>query len=424
LTPGIVDRAIQVQMPDFAHTLRPSARPLRILTLTSLYPSSVDPRHGIFVETRLRKLSEVAPVEIEVIAPVPWFPSTNARFGKYAHHAATPRIEHRHGVTVRHPRYLVIPKIGMALQPAAMAAVAERAIADVLDQGFDFDVIDAHYFYPDGVAAAHAAKRFGKPFVVTARGSDVNLIAGMPGPCARIRETAEQAGRVIAVSAALKEALIALGVRAEHIEILRNGVDTSIFRPVDREAMRARLGVGDAPFIASVGNLVEEKGHDLVLGAVSRIPNAVAVFVGSGPCAATLRAGVQRLGMTDRVRFLGNMPQAELAALYTAADVLALGSTREGWPNVLLEAMACGTPVVATDVGGVREIVTAAIAGRVVERRSPGEFAAALEAVLASAGDRQKVRAYAASFDWETIARRLFQIFGEVAAAQSGRKRG
>jgi teichuronic acid biosynthesis glycosyltransferase TuaC len=415
--PGIAERVPAAEVSGPALAAQTGTRRLRVLTLTSLYPSTANARHGIFVETRLRKLKDIAPVDVEVIAPVPWFPFTDPRFGDYARYAATPPIERRHDITVRHPRYVVIPKIGMSLQPAAMAAATLRAVREVIDRGFDFDVIDAHYFYPDGVAAARLARQFDKPFVITARGSDVNLIARMPGPRAKILAAAAEAGRVIAVSAALKRALVALGVRAEHVEVLRNGVDMALFRPVDRESMRAELGAGAAPLIASVGNLVAEKGHDLVLRAAARMPHARVVIVGTGRQAAALRSEAKRLGMTDRVRFVDPMAQEKLAALYTAADVLALGSTREGWPNVLLEAMACGTPVVATDVGGVREIVAADVAGQVVESREPEAFAAALRTVLLAPPERAKVRAYSASFDWQSIARRQFEILSEVAGA-------
>ena len=134
-------------------------RPLRVLTLTTLYPSGVNPRHGVFVETRLRKLIEAAPVDLRVIAPVPWFPFSAARFGRYAQYASTPRVERRHDIDVIHPRYLTLPKVGMRLQPGSIARSIEGAIEALLEQGWDFDVIDAHYFYPDGVAAARVARR-------------------------------------------------------------------------------------------------------------------------------------------------------------------------------------------------------------------------------------------------------------------------
>src|SRR5262249_5112053 len=162
----------------------------------------------------------------------------------------------------------VVPPIGMAWQPGALAGAGTRAATRLAKQGWTCDVLDAHYLYPDGVAAAHVARELGVPFVVTARGSDVNLVARMPGPRQRILAALAQAGGIIAVSAALKQALADLGVAPERIEVLRNGVDTTLFAPTPNEPVRAQLRVGNDRLVVSVGNLVAEKGHDLVLAAV------------------------------------------------------------------------------------------------------------------------------------------------------------
>jgi glycosyltransferase involved in cell wall biosynthesis len=384
--------------------------PLRVLTLTTLYPSAANPRHGVFVETRLRKLVEMASVDLRVIAPVPWFPFSAARFGRYARYALTPRIERRHGIDVIHPRYFTLPKVSMRLQPASIARSMEAAIEKLLEQGWDFDVIDAHYFYPDGVAAARVARRFSRPLVITARGSDINLIAKISGPGRLIRQAAEQAASVIAVSAALRRELIGLGVVGDHVEVVRNGVDTSLFCLRDRRLAREALGLDARPLVASVGNLVREKGHELVLTAVARLDGVQVAIVGAGPEKQRLQTLAAGLGLGGRARFMDNMPQAKLADLYGAADVLALGSTREGWPNVLLEAMACGTPVVATNVGGVMEIVGDDSVGAVVTRRDPEEFATALRRIIERGSNREQIRSYASRFDWGSVARRHYGL--------------
>ena len=395
---------------------------LRVLTMTTLFPSDADPRHGIFVETRLRKLRECAPVDLQVIAPVPWFPFDWRIAGRYAAYAATPHLEQRHGAWIRHPRFLSIPRVGMAMQPAALASASLRAAGELLNAGWHCDVIDAHYLYPDAVAAAVLARRMGRPFVVTARGSDVNLIAQMPAPRRRILAALEQAGRIITVSEALKRSLVGIGVPAADIEVLRNGVDMTLFQPTGRDTVRSRLGVQAAPLIASIGSLVALKGHDLVLRAAQRIIGAHVVLVGRGPERGRLGALVEELGLQERAHFLDDLPQSELASIYSAADVLALGSAREGWPNVLLEAMACGTPVVAMDVGGVREIVTSGAVGEVVATRGAREFAAALERVLAQRPERAAVRSHAARFSWDPIARRYYEILAQVAQGGGGTK--
>ncbi len=388
---------------------------LRVLTLTTLYPNARAPRHGIFVETRLRELQRRMPVQLRVIAPVPWFPSSWKGFGKYAEYAAVPHEEDRHAIAVQHPRYAMVPKIGMRWQPAAVAQSAWRALRE---RPGEFDVIDAHYLYPDGVAAMLLAARLGKPFVATARGSDVNLIATLPGPRAAILRMARAAAKVITVSEALRRALIALGVNPSHIETLRNGVDTERFSPLPQQEARRELGLPEGPLAVSVGNLAEEKGHDLVLDAAARIPGLRTVVVGEGPQRVALEARARTLGIADRTTFLDNMPQDRLRWVYSAADVLALGSRREGWPNVLLEAMACGTPVVATNVGGVPEIVADPAAGIVVASRDPEAFAGALTRVLEPARpeSRSAVRDLACGFSWEPVVHRYYETLGAAAA--------
>jgi len=390
-------------------------RNLNVLTLTTLYPNRCFPRHGIFVETRLRELRTRAPVRLRVIAPVPWFPSTWKGFGRYADYAAVPPAEIRDSVVVQHPRYLMVPRIGMRWQPMAVAWSALRALGPSTAAGGDCDVLDAHYLYPDGVAAMLVAKRLTRPFVVTARGSDVNLIGKLPGPRKAILRVARAAARVIAVSEALKRSLVSLGVDGSRVEVLRNGVDTSLFSPVAQQVARADLGIADGPLVVSVGNLVVEKGHDLVVAAFAHLPGATLVVVGEGSLRAHLEDLAGRLGVGRRVRFLPNMPQERLRSVYCAADLLALGSQREGWPNVVLEAMACGTPVVATNVGGVPEIIADPAAGEIVDSREPVTFAAAMARVLARAPDRDQVRAIASGFGWDPVARRYYELLASAA---------
>ncbi len=392
-------------MPDQTH---PQSAPIaaagparyRILTFTSLYPNNAQPRHGVFVEQRLRHLVASGHVEIKVIAPVPWFPWSHPRFGRYAQYACAAHDEVRYGIAVSHPRYPSIPKIGMAPAPFLMAAATAAAMRRVIEDGYDFDLIDAHYFYPDGVAAVMLGKLLGKLVVVTARGSDINLIARYRVPAALIRWAMRHTAGLVTVSRALKEALVALGVSAEKITVLRNGVDLELFHPVEREAERRRLGLTGVTLI-SVANLVEGKGHDVVIRALARLPETNLLVAGDGPQEHALRALAQGLGVAGRVRFLGGMAQEELRCYYTAADVLVLASAREGWPNVLLEAMACGTPVVATRVGGIPEILAPGGPGILVDERTPEAVAAAVRALCADAPDRARTRRYAERFSWD-----------------------
>jgi glycosyltransferase involved in cell wall biosynthesis len=316
---------------------------IRTLLFSTLYPNSVRPAHGIFVETRLRHLLASGQVETRVVAPVPWFPLRHKAFGEYAQHAAVPRRETRNGMQIEHPRYLLLPKIGMNRVPYDLArtglAAARRLIAD----GYDFDLIDAHYFYPDGVAASLIGKALDKPVVITARGTDINLIPEYEKPRKMILQAARDCAAMITVCAALKEAIVELGGAEQKITALRNGVDLALFQPEDRLPARAAFGMNSRFAIASVGHLIERKGHHLAIEALAQMNDVELYLAGTGEEEVPLRALVSRLALEDRVHFLGALPQKRLRTLYSAVDCLVLASSREGWANVLLEAIAWGS---------------------------------------------------------------------------------
>ena len=258
-----------------------SNSPIRILTITTLYPNSEQPAHGIFVENRLRWLTKDGRVTAEVIAPVPWAPPIlqNPEFLKLR---AVPRKENRNGFTVYHPRYVVLPKVGMNVTPYTLYQSVYRQFRKLVNAGDRFDLIDAHYFYPDGVAAAMLGQRFGIPVVITARGTDINLIPQFSRPRQLILNAAENAGALITVCQALKDQLIELGVPDSKITALRNGVDLEQFKPLDRDALRDKWELAGF-VVASVGLLIERKGHHLVLEALATVPDVTLLIAGAGP---------------------------------------------------------------------------------------------------------------------------------------------
>jgi len=393
-------------------------RRIRSLLFSTLYPSTASPLHGIFVETRLRELLKTGDVEAKVVAPVPWFPTANARFGAWSRFAATPRHEDRGGVEIWHPRYPLPPKIGMSAAPFALALGARPVVARLIREGFDFDLIDAHYYYPDGVAAALLAQWFDKPFVVTARGTDLNLLPQFAIPRRLIQWTARRAAASIGVSRALTDILAELGAPRERLFTLRNGVDLQRFRPLPKAESRTALGLPtQARIVLTVGHLVALKGNDLVVDAVARLraagQNVYLAIVGDGEERTQLEVRVTRLGLTDRVRFAGAVANADLAQWYSSADVLALASSREGWPNVLLESMACGTPVIASKIASTPEIVRDPVAGELFVRE-PAAIAAAISRVLARPNDRTAVRRYAEQFGWDATSSAQLSLFGSV----------
>ncbi|MEX2481036.1 MAG: glycosyltransferase family 4 protein [Gammaproteobacteria bacterium] len=391
---------------------------LSLLVYTNLFPNARQPRHGIFVERRLRHLLNDYPVAARVVAPVPWFPLASARFGQYGAYAGVPYEEDSDGLAVYHPRYLVMPKLSWYFAPA-LQYVATRRLVRRLHAEQPVDVIDAHYFYPDGVAAVMLGRDLGVPVCISARGSDINHIAEFPLARRWILWAAAHADGLITVAGALRDRLIELGVAGERIEVLRNGVDLERFRPMVREPLRRELDL-EGRVLLSVGNLIELKGHHLVIEALASMAEGTLLIIGEGPMRTALMRLARECGVADRVRFVGLVAQAELPRYYAAADVLVLASSREGWANVLLEAMACGTPVVATRVGGTPEVVAAPAAGVLVDERSAAGIQSGLEQLFAALPERAATRAYAEGFSWADTSRGQYELFEAVLARRRG----
>jgi glycosyltransferase involved in cell wall biosynthesis len=292
----------------------------------------------------------------------------------------------------------------MLLQPFFMAAAMAPRLRRLADSGFLFDVIDAYYFYPDGVAATLLARHFNVPAVLTAYGSDINLLPHHAVPRRLIRWAANRADALTTVSQALCEELAALGAPREKLNVILNGVDLQLFAPPqDRAALRSKLGL-DGPTLLAVGNLVRLKGHELMLRTLTLVPDVRLLVIGSGPEEERLQHQARALRIADRVRFLGHVEQSALPMYYGAADALLHTSTSEGIPNVLLEAMACGTPIIATNVGGVPEVVRTSRVGLLIDHRDPAAVAEAIRTLLADNADREAIRKYACEFAWSHTA--------------------
>lgn len=394
----------------------PQQPPIRTLLFSTLYPSSVRPGHGIFVETRLRELLNSRSVQTKVVAPVPWFFSTDPRYGDYARMAQTPSREQYNGIDVIHPRYFLPPKIGMNLAPFTLALGSRPAIQHLLDEGFDFDVIDAHYYYPDGVAAALLAKYFNKPLIITARGSDINLISNYAIPRKLMQWASHRAYASIGVSQALTQAMANIGMPQTRLKTMPNGVDLDRFHLQPQHDARVTLGWPAQPTLLSVGNLVENKGHHIAIESLHHLPDFRLVIAGEGPEHNALQLLAIQLDVASRVHFMGRVAQDLLATCYCAADILVLASSREGWPNVLLESMACGTPVVATNVGGVPEIITSEIAGRLLATRDAAGAVQSIQDLWRNMPSRKAVQARALGSSWQSTTDQQINLFDRIVA--------
>ena len=379
---------------------------MRAVVLSSTFPNANQPTLGIFVRERMTALARHC--ELRVVAPIPWFPANGLIRG--SRYVGLAPVEAGGPFPVYHPRVLSIPRYLKCVDGILYAASLVRFMSR-LRRDFPFDLIDAHFAYPDGLAAVLLGRLLRRPVVVTLRGSIVRLQHyRLHRP--QIRWALDHAAQVIAVSQSLKDVATDLGVDARHISVIPNGVDLAKFRPKVRSAAREACGLPlDRPIILTVGGIYEGKGQHHVVEALARLsarrPDAVYVMVGEDRrdgYVEGLRERVARAGLGERVRFAGRKPHDALADWYSAADVFCLATRSEGWANVLLEALACGTPVVATRVGGNAEIVPSDRYGLLVAHGDVPALADALDRAIESRWDRAALAAYAAGHTWDAAA--------------------
>jgi glycosyltransferase involved in cell wall biosynthesis len=355
---------------------------MRILALTNLYPNPFQPHRAPFNRHQFRILAEKHPVR--VIAPVAWTDEWRAR------RSGLPRLPHsrqatQDGLQMVHPRYLFPPKFGRQWHGTCYQWSVRRAFWRAVAE-FEPGIVFAPWAYPDGWAAVRLAKSAGLPVVIQVHGSDVLLLDRFPARSRRTIEALCGADGVIAVSEDLARRVVALGVDPSRVKMIHDGVDRSVFHPGSKTAARQKLGLKlDEPMLLFVGNLLPVKGLDVLLNALHELArrglSPLVILIGAGPMRSALERQAKALGLENQVRFMGALPQAELPDWYRAADVFVLPSRSEGVPNVLLEASACGTPWLASRVGGIPEI-TRLGAGRLVPPEQAQDLASALREVL------------------------------------------
>jgi len=323
---------------------------MRILTFSSLFPNATDKTFGVFIYQRMAHVHRRPGNQVCVVAPVPYFPSW-LRIARWRALGQIPRIEEIGGLTIYHPRYLMLPRVSMYVQ-GLLIFLGSFLLVRKLHRQNSFDCIDAHYIYPDCFAAVIIGKLLLLPVVASARGTDINLYPKFRGLRPMIRWTLKNTAGNIGVCRALADEMIALGAPSEKVTVIGNGVDLERFHAVDRTEARRNLEIPqDALVAVAVGALIPRKGFHFLIPAVAsiaeRFPKLRLYIVGKGD-QAELKALAQSQGLADRVVFAGSRPNEELNLWYSAADVSCLVSSREGWPNVVLESLACGTPVLAT----------------------------------------------------------------------------
>jgi glycosyltransferase involved in cell wall biosynthesis len=392
---------------------------MRALLFSNLFPTSADPNRGLFTRQLAAELVRLC--ELEVAVPLPWFPPGRlaaqlapARAREFG--ALAPRLDFD-GVRANYPRYPLVPRLSERIHDRLMYLGVRDAIAR-RHRERPFDVINAHWLYPDGVAAARIGERLGIPVVLTALGCDVNDDLLRPAKRTRILAATRSAAAITTVSQPLADGLVAAGVPAAKISVIPNGVDTARFSLRDRDDARRLLGLDTSPLIVCVSRLSHEKGVDLLVEAarslVAARPDARVAVVGDGAEHAALEALIAEAGLAGRVRLVGAVPHAAVADWMTAADVVCMPSRREGHPNAAMEALACGRPLVASRTGALTSLVGDS-RGFTVPPGDVPALAAALVSALERRWDHAAIAASVRDESWARAAAGYFRVWQEAA---------
>ncbi|RJG49457.1 glycosyltransferase [Motilimonas pumila] len=388
----------------------------KLLVLSSLFPSSVRPMAGLFIKQRMFSVAKQLP--ITVVSPVPWFPLQSVIRWWRPHYRPQPqRQEKVEGIEVYYPRFLALPGIGRRFDGFFMALACRKWLKR--HPQVEFDLIDAHFTFPDGLAASYLSQWCGKPFSVTLRGTEVPHLALWPK---KLMQAWSRANHIFSVSDSLKQVAIAQGINASKIQVVGNGVDTEIFRPVDKRQARHDLGllVTDKVLV-TVGGLVPRKGFHLVIECLAKLPERVKyVIVGGASAEGDYRQHLEQLAakhqVSERVLFVGAKAPAELKHVLSAADVFVLASANEGWANVILEAMACGIPVIASDVGGNAEVVANAKLGSIYPFTQPEQLLPCIAQACQQDWDKSALIQYAEDNSWSYRVEVLVEQFQQMTA--------
>lgn len=394
---------------------------MRVLAITKIFPNAAEPLSAPFNRQQFAALATRC--DLEVMATIPWFPGAGL-LGKWSSAgklAEVPARETIAGIAVSHPRTLFVPRLAHATWGPLYAASIAPRLARYRGK---VDVVLGSWAYPDGFAAVIAARVLGVPCVVKLHGSDINVMARLPGPRKLTAWALGRCARVVAVSRALADEVAALGVPRERIALVMNGVDSALFHPRDRAEARRALNLPPGPLALYVGNLKADKGV-LDLAAAWRTvardrPDASLAIVGGGPARGELEAALVEVP-PGRAVLHGAQPLAQIPTWLAAADILVLPSHAEGTPNVVLEALACGRRVVASAVGGIPDLITDARLGALVPARDPAALAAALTDALHTPYVPDEVAALGARGGWDASAAALYAVLADAAGASVSR---
>ena len=396
------------------------SRQPRILVISSLFPHKGAPGAGVFIRERMFRVGKFFP--LVVISPVPWFPFQNLiRIWRPHYRIPVPYLETQNGISVYHPRFISVPGLFRFLDGLSIAICSLPTLVR-LKKNFSFNIIDAHFGYPDGYAATLVGNWLKCPVTITLRGTEVPLSR------TKLRrrlllKALQRATRIFSVADALKQHVVSLGANENKIQIVANGVDARKFEPIPKAEARKMLGLPQkAKVLVSVGGLVERKGFHRVIDCIPKLQKRFSqshyLIVGGaspeGDWSERLKKQVSDLGLEEVVHFLGPLPQEDLKIPLSSADVFVLATRNEGCANVFLEAAACGLPVVTTDVGGNKEVISTPELGSIVTFGNSEVLLKAIVNALAHNWDRDVIMDYARANSWDSRMRILHDAYHEI----------
>ena len=397
----------------------------RLLVFCSLFPSAAQPQAGLFIRERMFRVGKRVP--IVVVAPQAWFPAqTLIRWFRPHFRLMAPTREVMEGIAIHRPRFFCIPGIFKWTDGLFMALSTFFAVRRIARE-HRANIIDAHFGYPDGYAAVLLGRWLRLPVMLTLRGKEENQ--SRSGVATVLKRAIVGADQLITVSAALQRLAIEQGADPARVQVIGNGVDLTRFTALPRADARGQLGLpADAEVLISVGMLSEGKGFHRVIecmpGLLATHPAVHLMIVGgagpAGDMGAELKRMVRTLDLDNRVHFLGPVPPDRVNVALSAADVFVLATSYEGWANVFLEAMACGLPVVTTNVGGNPQVVNAPSLGCLVPVGDTRRLQEAIDEALRTPWDRARIRAYAESNSWDRRMQALLDWYQQLLSCRPG----
>ena len=399
-----------------------SDKKLNILVFSSLFPSDARRNAGLFVRERTFRFREFA--NITVVSPVPWFPGQKLiQIFVPGYRPMPAKVENQDGVDVYFPRFLSFPLLFKNKDSSLLRKSVEKFI-DKLVRERKINLIDAHFSYPDGHAASIIAKKLDIPCTITMRGTELPHSLDVK-KLALLKEAWEFSSHIIAVSQSLKDIATSNDVNSDKVTVVGNGIDTYKFTPLNKHEARQRLNLPtQAPVLITVGGLVYRKGFHRVIACLPKLrqdyPDIRYLIVGGssleGNIENELQQQVSQLGLQDNVIFCGPKKPEELNVYLSAATLFVLSTANEGWANVLLEALACETPVIATDVGGNKEVINNSELGTIMPFGNETALMEAIKAGVVKTWNKALLRNYAENNHWNVRMASIKQIFEDVTA--------